>query len=156
MIQGKLKDIPQILPYVNASLQKALHYLATTDFSTLPNGNYEIEGKDIYAGVNTYMTEPKADRKPEKHRTYTDVQFMGRGKETIWYSSVADQDVMNENYLDERDVCFYAGAPEDNCVNLEEGDFAVFFPWEIHRPNCTYTAGTPEEVQKIVVKVKSL
>ena len=155
MIFGNIKDIPKLLPYFPEAIQKGLQYIAATDFSKLENGNYEIQGKDIYAGVNTYMTEPKADRKPEKHRVYTDIQFMGAGQETIWYQSVTAKDVVTEDYLDERDVCFYAKAQETNCVHLQPGDFAIFFPWEIHRPNCDYQGGAAGEVQKIVVKVNS-
>lgn len=155
MIFGNIKDIPKLLPFVSAELQIGLKYIAETDFSKVENGNYEIQGKDIYAGVNTYATEAKADRKPEKHRTYTDIQFMGFGKETIWYKSVTEADIVTEDYLDERDVCFYAGAEETNCVHMGPGDFAIFFPWEIHRPNCDYAGGATNAVQKIVVKVKS-
>lgn len=154
MIFGNIKDIPLLLPQVAEELQIGLKYLAETDFSKLENGNYEIKGKDIYAGVNTYSTEPKADRKPEKHGVYTDIQFMGFGKETIWYKSVEEADVVTEDYLEDRDVCFYAGAKELNCVQMNPGDFAIFFPWEIHRPNCDYQGGATNTVQKIVVKVK--
>lgn len=154
MIFGNIKDIHKLLPCVSAELQLGLEYIAKTDFSKLENGNYEIKGQDIYAGVNTYATEPKVDRKPEKHRTYTDIQFIGYGRETIWYKAVGTEDQITEDYLEERDVCFYAGAQEANCVHMEPGDFAIFFPWEIHRPNCDFQGGTSEQVQKIVVKVK--
>lgn len=155
MIFGNIKDIPMLLPYMPEALQKGLEYIAKTDFSKMENGNYEIEGKAIYAGVNTYMTEPVEDRKPEKHRTYIDVQFMGAGKETLWYKSVTEEDVVTEDYLDERDVCFYGAVKELNCVNLEQGDFAILFPWEIHRPNCDFQGGSSNQVQKIVVKIKA-
>lgn len=153
MLKGNINEIDKLLPYVKESLQKALKYLQATDFSKLENGNYEIEGKAIYAGVNTYTTEPKADRKPEKHAKYIDVQFMGRGKESIYYATVRPDQVPSEDYLEERDVCFYKDVAEVNGADLVEGDFVILFPWEIHRPNCIFKEAECSEVQKIVVKV---
>ena len=42
---------------------------------------------------------------------------------------------------------------EKDHVVLQTGDFAVFFPWELHRPGCSTKNGM-QEVQKIVVKIK--
>ena len=43
MLQGNKKDIEKLLPYVSERLQKALAYVAATDFSKVENGEYEIE-----------------------------------------------------------------------------------------------------------------
>lgn len=67
MLQGNKKDIEKLLPYVGERLQKALAYVAATDFSKVENGEYEIDGRNVFARVNTYDTEPKAERRPEKH-----------------------------------------------------------------------------------------
>ena len=39
-------------------------------------------------------------------------------------------------------------------LELEEGQFAIFYPWEVHRPNCQF-ADSPEQVKKVVVKVRA-
>ncbi len=49
MFFGNKDDIKKILPYVDMRLRKALEYVAATDFSKVANGEYEIEGRDIYA-----------------------------------------------------------------------------------------------------------
>ena len=59
-----------------------------------------------------------------------------------------------ENKAEKEDVIFYADPQETNCVTLKAGDFAIFFPWELHRPNCS-VGEEPANVQKIVVKVHS-
>lgn len=150
MISGNIQDIAKVIPYVDESLQKALQYLAATDFSELPNGEYEIEERRIFARVNTYATEAKECKHPESHNKYIDVQFLGRGSEAIWYVSKNDSQVITEDRTAD-DLLFYADAGEKNCVHLQAGDFAVFFPWELHRPGCS--SSRQEEVQKIVVKV---
>ena len=152
MIQTNIKDIDKLLPYLNANLQKALQYIAATDFTKLPNGEVEVEGRTIFARINTYDTEPKADRKSEKHNDYIDVQFVSQGEETVWYIPLHEGCVLSEDKFAENDVAFYKNAGEINCVNLKAGDLAIFFPWEIHRPNCR-TGAEPYFVQKIVVKV---
>lgn len=155
MILGNKSDIAKVLPYVGEGLQKALAYIAATDFAHIENGEYEIDGRNVFARVNTYETEPKAERRSEKHNDYIDVQFVARGEEEIWFAPLEEKNVVTEDLSEENDVLFYADPQEANCVKLSAGDFAVFFPWELHRPNCQLD-GKASEVQKIVVKVKAL
>ena len=154
MLQGNKNDIAKLLPYVSERLQKALAYVAETDFSKIENGEYEIDGRNVFARVNTYETEPKAERKPEKHNDYIDVQFVAQGNETIWYTPLTGDCVEIENKAAKDDVIFYADPAEKNCAVLNAGDFAIFFPWELHRPNCS-TEKNASLVPKIVVKVKA-
>ena len=152
MIQGNIQDIEKLLPYVSPRLRTALKFIAKTDFSKVENGEIELDGRNIYAGINTYNTEPKADRRAEKHNKYIDVQFVGKGEETIWYAPLRDTCVLTEDKFETNDVAFYEDPKEANCAKLKAGDFCILFPWELHRPNCT-TDTEPSFVQKIVVKV---
>lgn len=70
-----------MLPYVSEDLQKALKYLAATDFTKVPNGRYELDGDRMYANVDTYTTGDSSKKKPEAHNKYIDVQFLGKGTE---------------------------------------------------------------------------
>ena len=155
MILGNKSDIAKVLPYVGEGLQKALAYIAATDFAYIENGEYEIDGRNVFARINTYETEPKAERRSEKHNDYIDVQFVARGEEEIWFAPLEEKYVVTEDLSEENDVLFYADPGEVNSVKLGAGDFAVFFPWELHRPNCQLD-GKASDVQKIVVKVKAL
>ena len=112
----------------------------------------------MFARVNTYNTEPKAERRAEKHNQYIDVQYVAQGSETIWFTPLTPACIETENKADENDVIFYADPKEKNCVVLNTGDFAIFFPWELHRPNCAHGCcgeGAIQHVQKIVVKVEA-
>ena len=91
---------------------------------------------------------------PEKHNDYIDVQFVAAGKEAIWCTPLTSACVETENRAEKEDVIFYAEPQEKNFVTLAAGDFAIFFPWELHRPNCN-AEETAAQVQKIVVKVKA-
>ena len=65
MLTGNKKDIYKLLPFVSPRLAQALAYIAATDFSKIPNGEYEIDGRHVFARVNTYDTEPKAQRRAQ-------------------------------------------------------------------------------------------
>lgn len=155
MITGNKSDIAKVLPYVDEGLQKALAYIAATDFAHIENGEYEIDGRNVFARVNTYATEPKAERRSEKHNEYIDVQFIARGEEEIWFAPYEEKYVVTEDLSKENDVLFYEDPQELNSVKLNAGDFAIFFPWELHRPNCR-KGEEAADVQKIVIKVKAL
>ena len=151
MIVANIHDIPKMLKYVDEKLAKALRYIAQTDFSRMEDGKYEVEGQEIVAGVNTYMTERKASRRPEKHTKNIDVQLVARGEEEIFVMPYNLACIVTEDCVEERDVAFYT-CTERNSVKLRAGDFVVIYPWEIHRPNCAIDR--PCEVQKVVVKVR--
>ena len=61
---------------------------------------------------------------------------------------------LKNKLFEKEDVIFYADPQEKNCAVLNSGDFAIFFPWELHRPNCSVEK-IASNVQKIVVKVKA-
>ncbi len=152
MIFGHKTDIEKLLPYVSEDLQKALKYLAATDFTKVPNGRYELDGDKMYANVDTYTTEDSSKKKPEAHNKYIDVQFLGKGTEKIYFAPRTDDVKVVEDYAEERDLLFFENIAEKDAVILNAGDFAVLFPWELHRPGCN-AQEAPCDVQKIVVKI---
>ena len=152
MITGNRKDIAKLLPYVSARLGMALRYVAETDFSKVENGEYHLDGDRVFSRVDRYTTEAKDCKKPESHNAYIDVQFLGEGTEKIYYTAKTDAHKVIEDYAADRDLLFYGDAGEKDCVTLGSGIFAIFFPWELHRPGC-HAAKDGCAVQKIVVKV---
>ena len=152
MITGNKKDIAKLLPYVSKRLGMALQYIAETDFTKVENGEYHLDGDTVYVRVDRYTTEPKDSKKPESHNAYIDVQYLGEGTEKIYYTARTAAHKVIEDYAAERDLLFYADAGEKDSVTLGDGVFAIFFPWELHRPGC-HALHAGYAVQKIVVKV---
>ena len=152
MITGNKKDIARLLPYMSARLRTALQYIAETDFTKVENGEYRLDGDKVFARVNRYVTEARECKKPESHNAYIDVQYLGEGTEKIYYAAKSDTLKVVEDYAKERDLLFYDDAGEKDSVTLGDGVFAIFFPWELHRPGC-HAAHEGCNVQKIVVKV---
>jgi YhcH/YjgK/YiaL family protein len=141
---------------VHAPLYRALHarfamafdYLAATSLATLPAGRQTIQGDELFALVNDYLTQPQEKCRFEAHRRYIDIQLMVRGIERI---GVADLSAMkdDEPYVAERDVAFFHG--EGDMITLREGTFAIFFPHDAHQPGITLAE--PVQCRKVVVKV---
>lgn len=154
MITGTLEQLDRLLPQVAGNVRKALELLKQVDVTALPDGRKLLDGEDIFASVNTYETEPVQDRRPEKHFRYIDIQILGAGREAIGYTDVENAGNLTEDRREKDDVVFYGTTRKENFVKLEKGDFAIFFPWEVHRPNCWFGEG-PETVKKIVVKMRA-
>lgn len=135
-----------------AAIQKAVEYVKSHDFTKMEPGIYEIEGKDIYASVFDAFTEPAAQRNPESHKEYLDVQYLVSGEEALGFTILKEEYEIAE-YSQEKDLIFYKAVKDEGFIQSRPGCFCVFYPTDIHRPQCA--VGEPMQVRKVVVKVKA-
>lgn len=134
-----------------ASILKALAFLKETDLKNTAPGRVDIDGDDIYALVQEIETKEVCDKRPESHKDYLDIQYIVCGEEKMGYANfVGDYEAVDFNTAN--DIYFYKEAANENFVICRDGDFCIFFPWDIHRPGCCITAPAP--VKKVVVKVR--
>lgn len=152
MILGHIKNLKQEKGVLPKALQQGLEYLATADLAKMEPGKYEIAGSDIFVSLSEYTTALKAGKKPETHVKYIDIQFIVSGTEVIGYGDLAAGLTVTEDKLAEKDVVFYGAVPGESDLLLGAGMYAIFFPWDVHRPGCA--AGEPAAVRKAIVKVK--
>ncbi len=132
---------------IHPGIMRGLELLRDADFSALPDGTYEIEGRNIFYFLQSYETRPVND-KPEAHRRYADIMMMLSGREKIGVAPL--ERLTDTGERPEGDVRFYRG---DTVPILLEGDrFAVFFPGDAHAPGIA-AEGAPEFCRKCVVKV---
>lgn len=148
MILDKLENAA-LYASISENMKIGFDYLATTDFTNLEPGKYEIAGKNIFALVSEYQSKEHQDCRPEAHRNYADIQYIVSGREIIGFATLNNQTVTDE-YNTDKDIIFFSG--ETTPLILESGMFAVFFPQDVHRP-CMQIDG-PEKVKKVVVKVR--
>ncbi len=128
---------------------RAFEYLRLLDVASLTPGTYEIDGRTVYAVVQTYTTKSAAGGKWEAHRRYADVQFVVSGLERIGYAPLLR--MRSGGYDPERDYEEMLGDGE--FLTLRAGEFMVLWPGEAHMPGIA--ADGPAEVLKIVVKVQA-
>lgn len=136
-----------------AILTKALHvgldYICQSNWAQIPDGRHEID-KNNYVMISTYIVEPPEDRRLEAHKQYIDIQFIIDGEEEIGYADSSRAGMLQEQIV-ERDLYFYDSVDKETYLKMTAGSYAVFYPWDIHRPNCQSIPGS--KVRKAVVKV---
>lgn len=135
----------------NDKFYRAIKYAVEFDL-TQPNGSYEVDGQNIVAKVQGYSTSPAEQRTFESHKLYADIQIMREGSER--------QDVVvAENleplgaYNEQDDYTKYKASDVFSTVSLHPGQFVVYYPDDMHRPNCNIGADS-KKVRKICMKVK--
>ncbi len=148
MIFGHISNVnPE--PYPQA-IRFALDYLAKTNFDAMAPGRYPLKGDKIYVQVLDLETTPKAKNFPEIHRTFIDVQYLHSGTEMMGVSTDLGNNEIATEYNPERDILYYADAENEQELHCRPGNFAVFFPEDVHR---TAIYNGTEKIRKIVVKI---
>lgn len=151
MISGNINYIDETGAYPPAVLH-ALRLLQQYDFSKMEPGRYEVEGgDDIYLLVCELNTEPAADRKLEAHRRYIDIHLVLQGSENIGFCVLGDDSEIESPYDEKNDIVFFKNNLVASLHRLLPGDFAVFFPRDLHRTLCCDERPAP--VRKVLMKV---
>jgi biofilm protein TabA len=157
---------------LGTNIAAALDYLRRTDFSQMPVGRHEVDGDRVFAIVQRYRPKPLEQIVWEAHRKYIDVQFVAAGTERMGYVPLGDGLQVRSPYDAEKDAILFDA--EGQLLTLSAGEFAVFFPCDVHAPGlATETAddstqkGTvpflpsqksgqsPAEVCKVVMKCRA-
>ena len=127
---------------------KAFEYIRQLDLATLEVGKTEIDGKDLHVAVSAKEGNSAEAAKFECHNNYIDIQFCPSGTEKLgWkprHKCVEPIDVYNP----EKDILFFKDKP-DTYFDFHAGDFAIFFPEDVHAPMIGEGV-----IKKLVVKVK--
>ena len=127
---------------------KAFEAIKQLDFATLEVGKYEIDGKDIFYLVSAKEGGKIEGAKFEAHDNYIDIQICPEGTEKLGWKPRHKCVEPVDAYNPEKDVTFFKDQP-DTYFDLHAGDFAIFFPEDVHAPQIGEGI-----IKKIVIKVK--
>lgn len=135
---------------LNEGLDKALLFLTETDFSTLADGRYPIDGDNVFASIScpeTLVDNPT----PEAHKKYIDLQFLISGAEIIKVAQLEEMGKIDRANPD-GDIWFYEGSGQPLLLT---GDyFILLFPNDAHAP-CIAPDGVPAPTRKLVIKIRA-
>lgn len=138
--------------YKGAALKYCLDFLR--DYKEQPEGRIELKD-GIYILIQRYNSKQLLDGKLEAHKKYVDIQYIVSGSEVIGYCANGTRQA-TVPYNPDKDVMFFLpdidGAKTNQplaMLPLKAGDFAVFYPDDLHMPGI----GDGTQVQKIVVKI---
>ncbi len=138
---------PRVYP---KAIERAIDYIKSTNLNDIECGVYEIEGKKMIVQVFEDTTLPATQRRPESHKEHIDLQYLAYGNEQIGVTHNTNCYEIDE-YIEARDLIFYKEVQNETMIKMKPGNFAVFFPEDIHRPACM--AEQSEKVRKVVIKI---
>ena len=113
-------------------------------------GRYELDGSRVYAMVQEYEGK-ECGEILEGHRNYLDIQFILSGKEYMEAASPSACLVETE-YNPQKDIAFYTCHGNKVTMMLGAGEFALFYPEDLHMPGLRSPEGGV--IRKIVVKIR--
>lgn len=153
MNTSALSELEKI-DYMAPKFKLAYEFLHRTDLADLPAGEYPIDGDNVYAQVQDYVTEPESRRFWETHKVYFDVHYLVSGEEKIGYCPGTEMH-HKQPYNEADEMYLYGGISqhEQHFIEMKPGDCMIIAPTDGHKPRCAVREGVP--VRKIVVKVKA-
>jgi YhcH/YjgK/YiaL family protein len=134
---------------LHPSFAKAFDYINQNNVATLADGIYETpEGLKVIVNTGMGKTAEASLAKFECHDKNIDIQLCVKGLETMAWKPREKCLTPNGEYNPDKDVRFFSDAP-DMSIQLTDGQFAVFFPEDVHAPMIG-----DGEIKKVVIKVK--
>ena len=137
-------------PFLSHPVWKKVLDWLYTEAQKLADGEYEIDGRNIYAPISTVKTMPRQQAKYEAHRQYIDVHYCLEGGEIIEWTPV-NQLTPTMEFDTAKDYCLYESPKEATSLVITPGTFAIFFPADAHMPKISN--GEHKQVRKVVVKI---
>lgn len=130
---------------------RALEALARRDLAALAPGRYPLDEEGMFLLIQQITTQDAADTRPEAHRDHTDIQLVLSGMERFGIAPPDPALAPLQEMFEGRDIAFYPTPRHEWFVDLAPGQFAIFYPGDLHRP-CV-AAGEAAPVRKAVVKL---
>lgn len=148
MIVDTLNNAPKYFS-VHPLFAKAFEFIGQTDLANAADGKSDIsEGLKAIFSNKTGMTAEASVSKFECHNKHIDIQLCIHGVEQIGWKPREKCSNENGGYNPEKDVQLYNESP-DMYFQLTDGQFAIFFPKDVHAPMIGDAA-----IKKLVIKVK--
>ena len=151
MILSKLHGNDDFSAYP-AAVRRALDFLRGTDCMALGLGRHELEPDGaMFVNVMNMTTHPYAGSHPEVHRRYIDLFYWPEGGERIGWAPFLGTEAVHLANPD-GDIWLLEDSVNETVVRAGADDFALFFPWDAHRPGLYLDEG-PATSRKLVVKI---
>jgi YhcH/YjgK/YiaL family protein len=129
-----------------------LEFIGGHDCANLPDGEIEIQGRELFVRVMSYVPKSAAENHFEIHRVYADVQYVVSGAEIMQTARMKELTPLAD-YDAQGDYHFFKTTVPVTDLIVQAGEFAVFYPDQPHRPSCLFE-GHKGLVKKLVFKVK--
>lgn len=151
MIFDKIENISDYFEELPL-LKKVEDFVVDFKNGKLVDGTYEIDGKRVFAMVQSYRTRQQTHEMMfEAHKKYIDLQYIVNGIEKIRWARLDSVDLVEEKYSTGGDIAFYEGDAMFD-FTLTKGSFLLLYPEDAHLPGLS--AQKDVNVRKIVFKIQ--
>lgn len=116
------------------------------------DGEYEVDGRDVRAIVQTLETKPRSERVFEAHRREIDLQYCYAGSEIIECAPEETLQEVQQEYDAAKDVSLYTAPASAQRIHMTPGSFVIFFPGDAHMPGIV---SRDPQTRKVVVKINA-
>jgi biofilm protein TabA len=129
---------------------RALAVISHLNVADIPS-LLEIDGKRMYVMKQTPTTATFEERLAESHTQYADIHLVLEGEEWQGFAPASAHNNSVEDRLEESDYALFEHVEKESRILLRPGDFSIYWPGEVHRPNCHPEGVVP--LVKLVVKI---
>ena len=148
---------PQHIAPHSQRLAQIIEQVMASNPAELPTGITHIDGDNLFVNRISAHTQHFADSLSEVHHQYIDVHVVLNGTEgyAAPLQPIAAESLAAYNVENDAALCNHV--EDEQHFTLEPNQCAVFFPGEWHRPmlHHTSTDSQPQQVEKIVIKIKA-
>ena len=150
MIIDNIKNLEKY-EKVHEQIKNVINFLENFDKNDFKPGRIDIND-NLFASLQSYQTLKAEEKEFEVHEAYIDLQYIVTSSERIDF---ATKDSYGKDYEVDKEGDFFLTNKIENYSQLflDEGDFAIFFPGEFHKPGCSLE--NDRDMQKIVFKIKA-
>lgn len=150
MIIDNIKNLEKY-EKVHEQIKNVINFLENFDKNDFKPGRIDIND-NLFASLQSYQTLKAEEKEFEVHEAYIDLQYIVKSSERIDF---ATKDSYGKDYEIDKEGDFFLTNEIENYSQLflDEGDFAIFFPGEFHKPGCSLD--NDRDMQKIVFKIKA-
>ena len=151
MLYGQYEELQTYKAFLPHPVWETAFAWIAENANKLPDGEHDIQDRDMYANIQTAQTIAYSDGVYEMHEEYIDIHYCLRGKELIAYAPMGE---LTEKELNrEKDYQLFLPTEKYSTCLLQPNSFAIFFPKELHMPKLQ--SGLDSEVKKVVIKIKA-
>ncbi|XAW88078.1 YhcH/YjgK/YiaL family protein [Vibrio sp. CDRSL-10 TSBA] len=149
MFTGRWDNL-QRYPYIKNNLKHIVQQaLKVIEEQTKP-GNIVLQPDDVWIEMKHVNTDPADGRMFEIHKQFIDVHVLLEGEEYMGFAH--DELVVEDLSLVEHDV-YFGSSREGRYFLMKPGELAVFFPGEVHKPQC-HLGDESVSLRKAVIKIR--
>ncbi|OCG45757.1 hypothetical protein A9G34_01275 [Gilliamella sp. Choc4-2] len=151
MILGNINHLA-LIPYLPAKIKQSIEYIKDNVNHNTPVGRYDIDGDNIFFILSDSTSRDIDEANPEYHKKYIDVQIVLEGQEGMAVNTLPPYTKVIDDQIETNDIAFVETPEEEKLIIMQQNDFIVFFPYEVHKPLCSIKKNVAI-VRKVVVKI---